>query len=1383
MFGRKKRTTSQQKAKPKPKPASTASGAARPKLSLLSLESRLMFDAAAAATAAEVNQEQVAQEQAESAVSAEGGGGEPTAAEQESQDLLRAIASYAPGETMTEVAFVDPTVPNYQELLSGMDPNIAVIMLDGGQDGVEQMASALAGRTGIDAIHLISHGGAGELQLGTGTLTTESMSGQYADELAIIQQALSGQADILVYGCDFAEGQAGQEAATLLSQLTGADVAASTDATGFAALGGDWVLETQIGTIETQIAVDDGIQANWVGLLAAPVVDLNAGGVGNNMTTAFTEQTSVLIAPVGTLSDVDSATLNRLTVTLTARPNGNAVESLSLNAAATTVASGAGLTVSYTASTGVLLITGTASTATYQTILQGILYNNTSDQPTTSNRSIIVVARDSTNASSTSRTATITVTAVNDAPTIRSLSGDSLAYSEGAGAVVIERGGNALVADVDSTNFDTGTLTVSIPAGGDPAEDVLSIRNQGTGAGQIGVSGSTVTYQGVTIGTFTGGSSGSNLVITLNSSATPTAVTALVRNITYQNTDTNAPTTGARTVRFVLTDGDGGTSPNYNTTVTVSAVNDAPVLADTALSLTVTEDAGVPSGAVGSLVSAFTGGITDVDGGASKGIAITGSNQTNGIWYYTRNGGTTWTAVGTVSNTSALLLADNASTRLYFAPNANYNGTSTAALTVRAWDQSSGTAGSKVSTASNGGITAFSSATDTVNVTVTAVNDASTIASLSGDSRAYSEGAGAVVIESGNAVVADVDSTNFDTGTLTVSIPAGGDSAEDVLSIRNQGTGAGQIGVSGSTVTYQGVTIGTFTGGSSGSNLVITLNSSATPTAVTALVRNITYQNTDTNAPTTGARTVRFVLTDGDGGTSPNYDTTVTVSAVNDAPTDLSLSANTVAENAANGTVVGIVTGTDPDTGDTQSYSLTDTAGGRFAINASTGEITVADGTLLDYESATSHSVTVRVTDAGGLMYDETFTINLTNVNEAPTDLVLSASTVAENAANGTVVGTVSGTDPDSGDTKSYSFTDSAGGRFAINSVTGELTVADGTLLDYESAGSHSVTVRVTDSGGLTYDETFTINLTNVNEAPTDLALSSNTVAENAADGTVVGMVSGTDPDSGDTKTYSFTDSAGGRFAINASTGELTVADGTLLDYESAASHSVTVRVTDAGGLTYDETFAINLTNVNETPSSTGQESNTVIALLGAAKPVAPAVERANTISEVEVLPLDDLEMVIDVRPEPSFSVDASMTPAKDRPHLVHTAVVEQAAILGGKQNLPTSFDKRERIAVNLDATGNQDVVRPESHNPTVQTSEEMKKTSDESSGLDMPMATGLAGMMLLHGRTGMKDKLTVMSRRIRGLPQGPPSDTKSGDSNEDEEGSVLEEFGNDHKV
>ncbi|WP_297325734.1 PKD domain-containing protein [Nitrosomonas sp.] len=174
------------------------------------------------------------------------------------------------------------------------------------------------------------------------------------------------------------------------------------------------------------------------------------------------------------------------------------------------------------------------------------------------------------------------------APTITNLTGDSLADGEGDGMVVIEQGANALVSDADSANFDTGTLTVSISSGLESTEDVLSIQNQGSGAGQIGVNGSDVTYQGVIIGTFTGGSNGSNLVITLNDSATPVAVTALVQNIAYENVNTATPTTGTRTVRYVLTDGDGGTSANYDTIVTVSDLNNAPVAAGG--SVTGTED-------------------------------------------------------------------------------------------------------------------------------------------------------------------------------------------------------------------------------------------------------------------------------------------------------------------------------------------------------------------------------------------------------------------------------------------------------------------------------------------------------------------------------------------------------------------------------------------------------------------------------------------------------------------------------------------------------------------------------------------------------------------------------------------------------------------------
>ena len=92
------------------------------------------------------------------------------------------------------------------------------------------------------------------------------------------------------------------------------------------------------------------------------------------------------------------------------------------------------------------------------------------------------------------------------------------------------------------------------------------------------MSGSNVSYAGTTIGSFTGGSSGTDLVITFNANADATATQALIQNITYENTDTDNPTTGNRTVRYVLTDGDSGTSANYDTTVNFSAVNDIPVI-------------------------------------------------------------------------------------------------------------------------------------------------------------------------------------------------------------------------------------------------------------------------------------------------------------------------------------------------------------------------------------------------------------------------------------------------------------------------------------------------------------------------------------------------------------------------------------------------------------------------------------------------------------------------------------------------------------------------------------------------------------------------------------------------------------------------------------
>ncbi len=109
------------------------------------------------------------------------------------------------------------------------------------------------------------------------------------------------------------------------------------------------------------------------------------------------------------------------------------------------------------------------------------------------------------------------------------------------------------------------------------------------------------------------------------------------------------------------------------------------------------------------------------------------------------------------------------------------------------------------------------------------------------------------------------------------------------------------------------------------------------------------------------------------------------LNSFNYAITNTSLSASTVAENAANGTTIGTITRTDLDASDTVTYSLLDSANSRFAIHATTGVITVANGAQIDYESATSHTITVRATDSVGQSHDKVFTIGITAVNEVPT--------------------------------------------------------------------------------------------------------------------------------------------------------------------------------------------------------------------------------------------------------------------------------------------------------------------------------------------------------------------------------------------------------------
>ena len=174
-----------------------------------------------------------------------------------------------------------------------------------------------------------------------------------------------------------------------------------------------------------------------------------------------------------------------------------------------------------------------------------------------------------------------------------------------------------------------------------------------------------------------------------------------------------------------------------NLTVDLGAVeleNAAPVLdpAATPVLDTILEDAGAPSGPVGTLISSLVdlsapadglNNVSDADAGAVTGIGLTGIDTTNGSWHFSIDGGTSWTPItATLSDIVVLQLASDA--RLYFQPDPDFSGTITDAITFRAWDQSTGTNGTLPLNPSFGGTSSFSTAMDTAGITVTAVNDA-----------------------------------------------------------------------------------------------------------------------------------------------------------------------------------------------------------------------------------------------------------------------------------------------------------------------------------------------------------------------------------------------------------------------------------------------------------------------------------------------------------------------------------------------------------------------------------------------------------------------------------------------------------------------------------
>lgn len=387
----------------------------------------------------------------------------------------------------------------------------------------------------------------------------------------------------------------------------------------------------------------------------------------------YTEDVSLNLIDI-VATDIDSSVI---TATLTL--SNSSVGALN------TATSGA-TTSTYNAGTGVWTASGPI--ADVNTLLAGVTFVPAANV----NSNFTVATSVSDGAESVSGTKTFTGTAVNDAPTATNLSAAET-YTEDTTLNLID----IVASDVDSATV-TVTLTVSTLAAG---------------------SLSTATSGAVT-STYSAG-------VWTASGAVSSVNTLLAGVIFTPSSDYNSSFTIATSVS------DGIYSATGTKVVTGTAVNDAPVLdaVRTPTFTSIASGAGAPSGAVGTSVSDLidattpAGGldnVVDVDSSPLYGIAIT-AKHANLTCYYSTSGGAVWISIGSVSTSTARLLAAGASNRIYCQPDIGLSGT-VAAITFRAWDRTSGSDGGTADTTSSGGTTAFSSVTDTANLTITGSNTA-----------------------------------------------------------------------------------------------------------------------------------------------------------------------------------------------------------------------------------------------------------------------------------------------------------------------------------------------------------------------------------------------------------------------------------------------------------------------------------------------------------------------------------------------------------------------------------------------------------------------------------------------------------------------------------
>jgi hypothetical protein len=453
-------------------------------------------------------------------------------------------------------------------------------------------------------------------------------------------------------------------------------------------------------------------------------------------------------------------------------------------------------------------------------------------------------------------------------PTIANF-GDNRTYTENAVPIVVTL--SATISDIDNSGYANGRLTVTNELA--EADDRLTILAQGTGAGQIGVSGANVTYGGVNFATFTGGSGSTPLVVNFLSNATSAFAQALVRRVAFSAIGDN-PVAGNTTIRFNLTDASGAMGASASKTVTVVVSNDRPVVNNFGGDITYTEDdptlrVATSTASVtdpdssnfdtGTMTFTFTAGGRPEDRfiiRTSATLTTSPSNEVlfNGTVFGTFTGGVGTTPLAFTFNSNATPAIVSTLLRSVFYQNLSQNpSTNVRTIRVLVTDGDGGT-----------------SLAVTKNLNVVSVNDNPVLGGISGTTSPYTMNNASGLVLAPSATVSDVDNPGFNNGKLTIEVTGGANASNRIYFLTSLFT------FSGNSIIRNGVTIGTITSDGVGLNkLEVTFNGNANASTIQLLLRTIRFRTI--GSTTNVDRTLSFSLTDGSGGTSATLTRTVDV--------------------------------------------------------------------------------------------------------------------------------------------------------------------------------------------------------------------------------------------------------------------------------------------------------------------------------------------------------------------------------------------------------------------------------------------------------------------------------------------------------------------------